>query len=180
MGTLYLLQCGETKGERDKVLQGSTISYLTDNGYDQAHYFKDALSGIDIKTIFFASTTSCRDTANIIAEGRKIKLIPENSIMSIYFGRYENKKNVTTNELAHIFSYEENDNFGESFSDFVNRIRNTLLKYQGEDKIVIVANSYAFIVLKALLRKDEVPISSDFVMKLIDTTGRDAVLSFNI
>lgn len=74
MTTLYLARHGETVDNVNKIMQGQTQGCLTETGRQQACKLRDRLMKIHFDAIISSDLRRAIDTANIVAQPRKIEV----------------------------------------------------------------------------------------------------------
>lgn len=74
MTTLYLARHGETVDNVNKIMQGQTHGCLTEKGRQQACNLRDKLIQIHFDAIISSDLRRAIDTANIVAQPRKIEV----------------------------------------------------------------------------------------------------------
>lgn len=74
MTTLYLARHGETVDNMNKIMQGQTQGCLTETGRQQACKLRDRLMKIHFDAIISSDLRRAIDTANIVAQPRKIEV----------------------------------------------------------------------------------------------------------
>jgi alpha-ribazole phosphatase len=124
---VFVLRHGQLQGAGEKRFIGSTDKDLDDIGISQARYWHQALSSLNIGTIYTSCLTRCRHTARIIAEDRTV--IPDPALNEILLGQWDGR---TFEEIKqqdpdgfrqrgeHLDTFRPPD--GESFLDLQNRV----------------------------------------------------------
>ena len=74
MTTLYLARHGETVDNVNKIMQGQTQGCVTEKGRQQACNLRDKLIQIHFDAIISSDLRRAIDTANIVAQPRKIEV----------------------------------------------------------------------------------------------------------
>lgn len=86
---LYFVRHGETDWNVVKRLQGRTDIPLNQKGVDLAKATGRALRDVPFTRAFTSPLQRAVQTAELILEGRKIPIVPEQRIIEIAFGEYE-------------------------------------------------------------------------------------------
>jgi alpha-ribazole phosphatase len=122
-----LLRHGQIQGAGEKRFIGRTDTGLDAAGISQARYWHQALSSLNIDTIYTSGLTRCRHTARIIAEGRTV--IPDPALNEIFLGQWDGRTFEEIKQLdpdgfrqrgEHLDTFRPPD--GESFLDLQSRV----------------------------------------------------------
>jgi probable phosphoglycerate mutase len=126
-GLVFLLRHGRIQGAGEKRFIGRTDTDLDAEGISQARHWHQALSLVNIGTIYSSGLTRCRHTARIIAGDRSV--IPAPALNEILLGQWDGK---TFEEIRrqdpdgfkqrgdHLDTFQPPG--GESFLDLQNRV----------------------------------------------------------
>ena len=86
---IYYVRHGQTDWNKVKRLQGRTDNPLNEVGIEQAKKTRDLLKNEKIDLIICSPLRRTLETANIINEGRNIKIIKDEGFIERSFGKYE-------------------------------------------------------------------------------------------
>ncbi len=100
---IYLMRHGETDWNVQFRLQGSTDVPLNENGRAEARQTAKALGRIPFDMVYTSPLSRARETAEIIAEGRNIPVLPKEDLKEMNFGIYEGHSSRTWPEIKAIF-----------------------------------------------------------------------------
>ncbi len=87
--TFYYLRHGETDWNKERRMQGATDVPLNATGVAQAHRAKVALRGSPIETICCSPLRRARDTALIVNEALRARLVVVEDLRECCFGVWE-------------------------------------------------------------------------------------------
>ncbi|OZM58716.1 hypothetical protein CIB95_03870 [Lottiidibacillus patelloidae] len=162
MLNIYLTRHGETQWNKEKRLQGSKDSKLTDMGISNAIALGERLSNIEFNAIYSSPIERAYQTARYIKSDKKIPIYTLDNLKEINFGDWEGKtqeeienieiyKNEYKNfwEKPHI--YDHTPHKGEGLAVFKQRVENVLRKISSDNNngnILIVTHGA---VIKAIL-----------------------------
>ncbi|MBO4411201.1 MAG: histidine phosphatase family protein [Lachnospiraceae bacterium] len=137
---LYVVRHGETAWNVERKLQGWHDIPLNENGIRQAYEVREKLKDVPFDVI--VASTQCRayQTAEIINEGRGLRVIRDERFRERHYGKYEGL-NFGYYNLGDIWNYEANVDFGgEDIRTFLGRIFEGLdeLKEKYPDKQVLL------------------------------------------
>lgn len=155
--TFYLVRHGETLFNTQNKMQGWCDSPLTEKGIRDAYTAKDILKEVPLNRAFTSTSERCRDTADIILEGRNIPRSEMKGLKEINFGIYEGADNEAhKEEFDHrrkTFNWK--DVGGDDYASFEKRIKETYAKIFDEcrdgDTVLIVSHGGAFIWMLSML-----------------------------
>ncbi len=88
---IYLTRHGETRFNKDELMQGHVDEPLSEVGIAQAHQTKEALKDIKFDAVYVSPLTRARQTASIISGLPEEELIVDDRIIEVSFGPYELK-----------------------------------------------------------------------------------------
>lgn len=86
---LYMMRHGETDWNRKHLFQGRTDIPLNENGRKVAELTREGLREVAFDIAFCSPLCRAKETAEIILQGRDIKLIEDERIIEMGFGEYE-------------------------------------------------------------------------------------------
>jgi 2,3-bisphosphoglycerate-dependent phosphoglycerate mutase len=101
--TLIVVRHGETAWNREKRMQGTTDTPLSELGQAQARALGRRLTGRDFAALYASDLCRARDTASIIAEHTGRKLIVDSRLRERCFGIFEG---LTAGEIEERFPAE--------------------------------------------------------------------------
>jgi probable phosphoglycerate mutase len=156
---LIVVRHGETAWNREKRMQGTTDTPLSDVGQAQARALGRRLCDHDFAALYASDLCRARDTASIIAEHTGRKLITDSRLRERRFGIFEG---LTAGEIEERFP-EEHARFvsrdpdyevpgGESARSFAERCLGCLCEIAGRhrgEEVVVVSHG---LVLDSLYR----------------------------
>ncbi len=161
---LYVVRHGETQLNRQKVLQGTTDSPLTEKGISQAQRTTQALSHIKFDQVILSNLGRAIHTAKILSEGRGKEIIIDENAAEMNFGVWQGRtkeeicvdEESTQNYFAYFQSPEKYKpcEGAESFEEVIERAKSIfdrmkkLAKENPDTKVLLVSHG-AFI--KAML-----------------------------
>ena len=156
---LIVVRHGETLWNREKRMQGTTDTPLSDVGRAQAQALGRRLSGQDFTALYASDLARARETASIIAEHTGRKLLTDAQLRERSFGIFEG---LTAAEIQERFPGEHarfvsrDPDYevpgGESARDFAGRCLGCLSEIAGRhrgEEIVVVTHG---LVLDSLYR----------------------------
>lgn len=156
---LIVVRHGETPWNREKRMQGTTDTPLSDVGQAQARALGRRLAGHEFTALYASDLVRARDTASIIAEHTGRELVMDSRLRERRFGIFEG---LTAGEIQERFP-EEHARFvsrdpdyevpgGESARGFAGRCLGCLAEIAGRhrgEEIVVVTHG---LVLDSLYR----------------------------
>ncbi|MBR6287548.1 MAG: histidine phosphatase family protein [Bacteroidaceae bacterium] len=86
--TLYIVRHGETEENKQHILQGHLPGHLTENGIEQIRQLRDQLSSIPFDAIVCSDLKRCVDTANILNEPHKLRILTTKLLRERDWGDY--------------------------------------------------------------------------------------------
>jgi probable phosphoglycerate mutase len=157
--TLIVVRHGETVWNRERRMQGTTDTPLSDVGRSQAQAVARRLAGEDFSALYASDLARARETASVIAEHTGRKLVTDARLSERRFGIFEG---LTAGEIEQRFP-EEHARFigrdpdyevpgGECARRFTERCLGCLSEIAGRhrgDGVVVVTHG---LVLDALYR----------------------------
>jgi alpha-ribazole phosphatase len=91
LAIIYLVRHGETSWNKENLFQGQSDIDLNETGIQQAEKLRNHLNGEKIDTIYSSDLKRAMTTANIIASGHNINVIPCLELREMSFGELEGK-----------------------------------------------------------------------------------------
>jgi probable phosphoglycerate mutase len=157
--TLIVIRHGETAWNREKRMQGTTDTQLSDVGREQAQALGRRLAGRGFSALYSSDLSRARDTARAIAEHTGRELVMDARLQERRFGIFEG---LTVEEIIARYP-EEHARFasrdpdfavpgGESARSFTQRCIGCLAEIalrHGGDEVVVVTHG---LVLDSLYR----------------------------
>lgn len=138
---LLLTRHGQTDWNVAGKIQGRTDIELNETGIKQAEITREKLLNEKIDVIFSSPLKRAKKTAEIIANGRNIPIIIDETIAERRFGKFEGKTRKDF-DFDEIWNYKLNKQYEdvESTGDLFKRIGDFLNKIQKEysDKTVLL------------------------------------------
>ncbi|WP_243360193.1 histidine phosphatase family protein [Fundidesulfovibrio terrae] len=87
--TVHLMRHGETGQESPRRFLGQRDVPLSDSGRAQALLWREALSGVDYAGAWCSDLSRCRETAEIVLEGRPLQAVPLAGLREIALGEWD-------------------------------------------------------------------------------------------
>jgi len=140
----HFLRHGETRENRDGILQGQSDTELTAAGQEMALTAAQVLAEIGLGSIYASPLKRTWLTASIVAEVSGIPLQPMAGLMERHWGAFEGKPKATRPRLA-------NPETAEPIDDFSDRVTRAMDSMTGPPPILVVAHSGVFRVICATL-----------------------------
>ena len=140
---LYVMRHGQTNWNVLGKVQGCTDIELNEKGRQQAEEIKKLLDYKDIDLIICSPLIRARQTAEIISQGRDIRLIIDERISERDFGEFEGKQKDVDYDWVEFWDWEQNKCYerAESVRDFLERISNIIEKikkdYKGKNVLIV-------------------------------------------
>lgn len=108
--TFYIVRHGQTQWNVKGIIQGqSNSSDLTDKGKEQAKQLDEYLRHVHFDAIFSSDLSRARNTAEIIALGRKLAVETTKALRERKFGRFEGKLRAELLQFEQSFHKMENN-----------------------------------------------------------------------
>lgn len=149
---ILLTRHGQTEWNLLKKVQGKADIKLNEKGIQQAEVTRDFLKKEKIDLILCSPLKRARQTAEIINQGRNIRMIIDERVSERDFGEFEGMYN-TDFDFNAFWNYKQNlkYNKAENIQDFFRRVYNFLddikNEYHGK-RILIVAHGGISIPVK--------------------------------
>lgn len=149
--TFYYVRHGQTYFNEARRLQGWCDSPLTAKGIQDARDAKEALKNIPFTKAYCSSSERCRDTADIILEGRNIPCVSAKNLKEMHFGSFEGcymPDHLDVIDPIRFGTYDWTQYGGENTELLANRIKGYLDEIAEESKdgdtILIVSHGAVF------------------------------------
>jgi probable phosphoglycerate mutase len=178
--TIYVVRHGESESNvfaqenPDKPAShfGESGSSLTQKGREQAKKVAERLRNVSFSAIFSSHLARAKETAEIITDGRDVKIAIDKAIRERSFGEHMSKKQKQEIEKA-LDDLNEQEKFafkyfpnGESGYDVVNRFKKfviDIIPAYTNKNILIVSHSYvmrSFLIHEGYATYNEIPSGS--------------------
>lgn len=149
---ILLTRHGQTEWNLLKKVQGKADIELNDKGIQQAETTRDSLKEERIDLILCSPLKRAIQTAEIINQGRNIRMIIDERVSERDFGEFEGMSN-TDFDFNAFWSYKQNLKYdkAENIKDFFRRVYNFLDNIKNEyagKRILIVAHGGISIPVK--------------------------------
>jgi probable phosphoglycerate mutase len=138
---IYLARHGESDANASHIVAGWTDSLLTAKGRQQAHDLSEALQGVHLDAIYSSTLARSRDTAVIVAAGRRVESLPE--LRERNSGRFERGPNNAEGYLRRRFVEDDDLDGGETPAQFLRRVDAAIagiIRHHPAGTIVIVGH----------------------------------------
>ena len=149
---ILLTRHGQTEWNLLKKVQGKADIKLNEKGIKQAEETREFLKSEKIDLILCSPLKRAIQTAEIVNQGRNIRMIIDERISERDFGEFEGRSN-TDFDFNAFWSYKQNLKYdkAENISDFFGRVYNFLdsikTEYAGK-RILVVAHGGISIPVK--------------------------------
>jgi len=140
----HFLRHGETRENRDGIVQGQSDTELTAAGQAMAFSAAQILAEIGLGSIYASPLKRTWLTAWIVAELSGLRVRPMAGLMERHWGAFEGKPKAMRPQVA-------NPETAEPIDDFSNRVVRAMDSMTGPPPILVVAHSGVFRVLCAIL-----------------------------
>ena len=149
---ILLTRHGQTEWNLLKKVQGKADIELNEKGIQQAEVIRDFLKEERIDLILCSPLKRAIQTAEIINQGRNIRMIIDERVSERDFGEFEGMSN-TNFDFNAFWSYKQNLKYdkAENIKDFFRRVYNFLDNIKNEyagKRILIVAHGGISIPVK--------------------------------
>ncbi len=159
---LYLVRHGQTDYNLKNLLQGSTDNPLNETGRQQARQLARMLEDVPFEIIYSSPLKRAKETAEIIREVNVYKppILLDERLKEIDMGEWEGRYfPAILEEHREMFERVRENPFeyvppgGESFSQFVDRLRSFVEELRGKEHevVLIVAHQMVNSVLRILV-----------------------------
>lgn len=165
----YLFRHGETDHNVNKRMQGWLDIPLNQNGVQQAKQLAKKLSNINFDCIYSSPLSRALDTAKIVSEKNKTKIILEEGLkewnLGVFCGKIvrltdkpvDTPVDVSTDIVYVPFTLISNDDYvpenGESFNMFSKRVHNTVMNMTKNTESKTIAVSTHGGVIKTIIKQ---------------------------
>lgn len=156
--TFYYVRHGETLFNVMNRMQGFCDSPLTKKGIQNAKEAREILKDVNLNAAYVSTSERCRDTCQIIVEGRKISVYEEKGLKEVNFGTFEGvevNKNLEEINRRRGTGIHWDDCGGDSNESFAKRVRETYQRIYNEckdgDQILIVSHGAAWLWMQGIL-----------------------------
>jgi len=130
---LYLIRHGEVESAAAGKLLGFTDPTLSDQGIEQARLLAENLASAQLSAIYSSDLLRARQTADAIAESRRMKAQPRATLREINMGEWEGRTIAAVHAEApemveQLFIDPTSFQYpgGESFANFIARVQGAL------------------------------------------------------
>ncbi|MBU2562994.1 MAG: alpha-ribazole phosphatase [Actinobacteria bacterium] len=165
---LFLIRHGQTLWNREGRYQGDMDIGLTSLGIRQAKLAAKYLSKVNFSNVYSSPLKRAVDTANIINEGRNLKIIVRENLKEMHFGKWEgmkfhqiNKK--FSNDYQKWLSdpYNNCPTGGESFKKLEGRTTVEIddIVNENEDGSSVAVITHGGVILSLLVHWLQIPLS---------------------
>jgi 2,3-bisphosphoglycerate-dependent phosphoglycerate mutase len=185
----YIFRHGQTDWNKEKRIQGHIDTHLNENGREQAKRIAPLLQDKGIEAIYSSDLSRAFETANIVAEELKLKIIKEARLREAQFGEAEGLK---VEEVVSKFGEDLWKNFhlinqenydlafpdGESRGASVDRMKQVVNEIVANEDYKIVALSTHGGVIRNLLHsfnpdhKEVYKVGNCSVFKVVYDSGQ--------
>ena len=156
--TFYYVRHGETLFNVMNRMQGFCDSPLTKKGINNAKEAREILKDIPLDAVYVSTSERCRDTCQIIVEGRNIPVYEKKGLKEVNFGTFEGVE--VDKNLAEIYrrrgtGIHWDDCGGDSNESFGKRVKETYQEIYEQckdgDQILIVSHGAAWLWMQGIL-----------------------------
>ena len=88
MGRIYLVRHGQTAWNKARIFRGRRDVRLNEQGRREAARSAQALRDVNFKCLYASPLSRARETAEIIAAGRDLEIIPDSAFTDIDYGEW--------------------------------------------------------------------------------------------
>lgn len=147
---VYVIRHGQTDWNLAQKTQGKTDIELNKTGIEQARKAKEKINKCKIDLIYCSPLKRAKETAKIVNEDKKYKIIYEKDLEERGFGDFEGKTKEEIKEMVgdwekiHDYKINSNERNIEPIKDVCNRVWNFLDKVKEEQagkNILIVTHA---------------------------------------
>ena len=167
---LMIIRHGETKSNKDKILQGHLPIPLSENGFAQAEAIANRLAKTNIDIIYTSDLIRAKQTAEAIARHHPhTKLVEDKRLRERDLGDYVGKSIDSVEWPKDSTTRVPN---GESRVDHHSRLEsfyNEILEKHPEDTVIIVTHRGSVLLLMNIIRKGPVE-EVDFSYRIKNTS----------
>lgn len=156
--TFYYVRHGETLFNVMNRMQGFCDSPLTKKGINNAKEAREILKDIPLNAVYVSTSERCRDTCQIIVEGRNIPVYEKKGLKEVNFGTFEGvevDKNLEEINRRRGTGIHWDDCGGDSNESFGKRVKETYQEIYEQckdgDQIFIVSHGAAWLWMQGIL-----------------------------
>lgn len=156
--TFYYVRHGETLFNLLNRMQGWCDSPLTQKGIDDAKKAREILKTVPLNAAYVSTSERCRDTCQIVVEGRDIPVYERKGLKEVNFGTWEGvevDKHLDEINRRRLTGNHWEDCGGDSDETFAKRVRETYSAIYEErndgDQVLIVSHGAAWLWLQSIL-----------------------------
>ena len=149
---------GETLFNVMNRMQGFCDSPLTKKGINNAKEAREILKDIPLDAVYVSTSERCRDTCQIIVEGRNISVYEKKGLKEVNFGTFEGvevDKNLEEINRRRGTGIHWDDCGGDSNESFGKRVKETYQEIYEQckdgDQILIVSHGAAWLWMQGIL-----------------------------
>lgn len=149
---------GETLFNVMNRMQGFCDSPLTKKGINNAKEAREILKDIPLDAVYVSTSERCRDTCQIIIEGRNIPVYEKKGLKEVNYGTFEGvevDKNLEEINRRRGTGIHWDDCGGDSNESFGKRVRETYQEIYEQckdgDQILIVSHGAAWLWMQGIL-----------------------------
>lgn len=149
---------GETLFNVMNRMQGFCDSPLTKKGINNAKEAREILKDIPLNAVYVSTSERCRDTCQIIVEGRNIPVYEKKGLKEVNFGTFEGvevDKNLEEINRRRGTGIHWDDCGGDSNESFGKRVKETYQEIYEQckdgDQILIVSHGAAWLWMQGIL-----------------------------
>ena len=152
MAVIFMVEHGDTKYDEKGCAQGLLNSGLTSRGESQARGAARGLVGRGIDCVYCSPLARSKQTADIIADKIKAKVIVRQNLKPLDIGNLAGKKESAVQSYLEFYSKRPTLSFpeGESFGDFYDRaLAEWKHQFADDDPVIaVVSHSRDFQLMK--------------------------------
>lgn len=156
--TFYYVRHGETLFNVMNRMQGFCDSPLTKKGINNAKEAREILKDIPLDAVYVSTSERCRDTCQIIVEGRNIPVYEKKGLKEVNFGTFEGvevDKNLEEINRRRGTGIHWDDCGGDSNESFGKRVKETYQEIYEQckdgDQILIVSHGASWLWMQGIL-----------------------------
>ncbi|MBQ7223422.1 MAG: histidine phosphatase family protein [Erysipelotrichaceae bacterium] len=150
----YYVRHGETLFNRLNKMQGWCDSPLTEKGLQNGIDAGKALRKVDFRKVYSSPAGRCRDTVELVLDGRNLPVEYKKDLREMYFGDYEGLNvddHLEEIEYRRRVTFDYRDVGGENDEMFMKRIMRALDEIYDEsadgDNVLIISHGVYFLQL---------------------------------
>ena len=150
--TFYYVRHGQTLFNQLGRMQGWCDSPLTEKGREDARKAKEKLSGVDLKHAYASVSGRCRETCEILLEGREIPVSYRKELREYNFGTWEGTRinnHVKEIDAIRFHTFDWTEYGGENYEMVLQRVKKAWDEIYEEaedgDHVLIVSHGAVFL-----------------------------------